>query len=113
MMEDPDARLGGHDDPVLLEQLHADAELVVPIAGRTRYEVQVEVEDPDDAPKAWMPVAVVEASGARAAMRMVAAGIGASNGYNVKPGDTLRAIPVHNITQLKLDVETTTRLRLS
>lgn len=105
---DPDARLGGHDDPTLLESLHEEAEKVRP--RRTRYEVQVRVEDANDAPAAWMPVRVIDASGARDALRQAS-----TDGMEpvIHPGDRLRAIPLRNITELTLDVETTTRMRLS
>lgn len=101
--EDTDARLGGNDDPVLLETLHADAEQVADESKRTWYEVQIIVNP--DGPVAWRLLGQVRGSSARDAMRQLA--------DQAQKGDVLRAIPVRNITQLTLDVETTTRMRLS
>lgn len=109
-LDDPDARLGGHDDPVLLEQLHAEAEHVPP-SKRTRYEVQVQLEAEleEDPRTSWLPIGVAYGSNARDAIRQVA---GDEHTMCVA-GDVLRAIPVRNITQMRLDVETKTKLRLS
>lgn len=112
-VDDPDARLGGHDDPVpetMLEAIHEEAEKVKPRL--TRYEVQLQIAselDNDHPRMAWMPVGVAEASSARDAIRVVAQ----DDEMEIEAGDLLRAIPIRNITQVRLDVETTTKLRLS
>lgn len=103
--EDTDQRLGGNDEPVLLEKLHEQATQVAAVRGTT-YEVQLRVTLEDDT-AAWLPLGVTPAGNARDAMR-------AHSGSSlISPGDVLRATPVRNITELTLDIETTTRLRLS
>lgn len=111
-LDDPDARLGGHDDPpeTMLEAMHEEAEKVKPRL--TRYEVQLQIEaelDNEHSRMTWMPIGVAEANSARDAIRVVAQ----DDEMEISAGDLLRAIPVRNITQVRLDVETTTKLRLS
>lgn len=103
---DPDARLGGNDT-TMLEALHEQAEEAKPSKGSTRYLIEEQLQSAGDEPAIWGAVERVDASSARDAIRRWA------RDHNPRPGVTLRAIPVRNITQVQLDVETTTRFRLS
>lgn len=109
--EDTDQRIGGpdqnYDEPVPLEQLHAEAEKVK--TTRTPYEVSFsEYDAPEGGRQTWVPLGKFAATTARDAIRQAFA---ASD--SLVEGMVLRAIPVRNITTLTLGIETTTRLRLS
>lgn len=107
--EDVDQRPGGNDSNTMLEQLHEAAEKLGVTKGRTGYEVSFqEYDEPEGGRLAWVPVGVFQATSARDAIRQAFA---ADSSF--APGDVLRAIPERNITALTLNVETTTRLRLS